>query len=506
MNHRAYRMPAWLSAGTPLTGISLALMLSLPPTATQAQNAPKAQRISTGEVKQRMRAQPQGATVPAQITKQGNSMVLQTADSAVKVNNADYLGQQVRQMPVQATVTEGPGDSVEIKAVELQATKRWNDRSPAWRARYGNVDAAQKKLSGIAEKALSAEATDSDLKQLKQSVEDTEQQVIKAYRALPESQRQEQRALVEQHAELRRLNKSLYGIDRDDRYPPQAYERIYANSRGAFALRVKGQDKPRCSAVLIGEKLALTNNHCILEEAPEELEAVFDYEDDLSGQHMTSKVFPLSNIRLTDEDERGKLDFVLLELGANADGALPGRVYPVQCLSLKPVKRDDPLYVVGFPLGEPRTVHDNAFVYFPFRVTPDEYAEIKMLVSAEFDSIEAEEQSYREGKLKEFVDSYQLRENGGQPYYEYISMRFDQQPTIGADSDTYHGNSGSPVYNRRTHAVIGLLFDGQEDLSEPWAAGWRAHEAVLPITQVVERLDNAAPAWREDPRVCVQSN
>ena len=127
-----------------------------------------------------------------------------------------------------------------------------------------------------------------------------------------------------------------------------------------------------------------------------------------------------------------------------------------------------------------------------------------MLVSAEFDSIEAEEQSYREGKLKEFVDSYQLRENGGQPNYEYISMRFDQQPTIGADSDTYHGNSGSPVYNRRTHAVIGLLFDGQEDLTEPWAAGWRAHEAVLPITKVVERLDSAAPAWREDPRVCVQ--
>jgi hypothetical protein len=501
MSHRTSPTLAWLSAGLPLA----AVLLTVSPMATQAQNAPKAQRISTGEVQQRVRARPQGATVPAQITKQGNSMVLQTADSAVKVNNADYFGQQVRQMPVQAVVTAGPGDSVELKDVELQATKRWNDRSPAWRARYGNVDVAQKQLSTVAEKALSAEATESDLKQLKQSVDHAEQQVIQAYQALPAAQRQEQRALVEQHAELRRLNKSLYGLDRDDRYPPQAYERIYANSRGAFALRVKGQAKPRCSAVLIGEKLALTNNHCILEEAPEELEAVFDYEDDLAGQHMPSKVFPLSNIRLTAEDERGNLDFVLLELGANADGKLPGKVYPVQCLSMKPVRRDDPLYVVGFPLGEPRTVHDNAFVYFPFHVSPDEYAEIKMLVSAEFDSIEAEDLSYREGKLKEFVDSYQLRDGaGGEPYYEYISMRFDKQPTIGADSDTYHGNSGSPVYNRRTHAVIGLLFDGQEDLTEPWAAGWRAHEAVLPITKVVERLDSAAPAWREDPRVCVQ--
>jgi len=149
-------------------------------------------------------------------------------------------------------------------------------------------------------------------------------------------------------------------------------------------------------------------------------------------------------------------------------------------------------------------VHDNSFVYFPFRVTPDEYIDIKLRVSAEFDSIEAEDQSYREGKLKEFVDSYQLRESDGDPYYEYISVRFDHQPTIGADSDTYRGNSGSPVYNRRSHAVIGLLFDGQEDLSEPWAAGWRAHEAVLPITKIVERLDTAAPDWRNDPRVCVK--
>ena len=495
MNHRVSRLSAWLAAGS-------LLLTAAGPSPAFAQDAPKSQRISTDELKQRVRAKPQGAAVPAQITKQGANMVLQTADSAVKVNNADYLGQQVRQMPVQAVVAPGPGDSVELKDVELQASKRWNDRSPAWRARYGKLDSAQKKLDEAAQSALTESASESDLKRLKQSVEEAQKEAVQAYRALPASQRQEQRAIVEQHAELRRLDKSLYGLDRDDRYPPQAYEKIYANSRGAFALRVKGQDKPRCSAVLIGEKLALTNNHCILEEAPDEMEAVFDYEDDLSGQHMAAKSFPLTDIRLTAEEERGNLDFALLELGPNADGALPGKVYPVQCLSMRQVKRDDPLYVVGFPLGQPRTVHDNAFVYFPFRVMADEYAEIKMLVSAEFDSIEAEDASYREGKLKEFVESYRLQDDGS---YEYISERFGNQPTIGADSDTYHGNSGSPVYHRRTHAVVGLLFDGQEDLTEPWAAGWRAHEAVLPITRIVQRLDSAAPGWRDDPRVCVLS-
>jgi len=474
-----------------------------------AQDAPASQRISSGALREQVRRRPQGVTVPVEITKQGDKAVLQTADGAVRVANPNVIAQQVRQMPVQAVVSDAaggaPGDAaggaVHVQDVQLQASKKWNDRTSAWRAKYRRLDAAQRRLDAVAERALAPEATDVDLRQLKQATDAAQQQVVAAYKTLPESDRAEQRVLVEQHAELRRLEKSLYG--RDDRYPPQTYERIYANSRGAFALRAKREDKPRCSAVLIGERLALTNNHCILEEAPDEFEAVFDYEDDLAGNRMPRKAFPVADIRFTDEDARGKLDFALLELGANADGALPGAQYPVQCLSQAPVRRDEPLYVVGYPLGEPRTVHDNTFVYFPFRLSGDEYVELKLLVRAEFDSLEAEELSYREGKLKEFTDSYRLREDGDEPYYEYISVRFGEQPTIGVDSDTYRGNSGSPVYHRRSHAVVGLLFDGQEDLSQPWAPGWRSHEAVLPIAEIVERLDAAEPAWRSDPRVCV---
>jgi V8-like Glu-specific endopeptidase len=470
-----------------------------------AQDAPASQRISSGALREQVRRKPQGVAVPVEITKQGNRTVLQTADGAVRVANPDVIAQQVRQMPVQAVVSDAGGGSsagaVRVQDMQLQASKKWNDRSAAWRTKYRRLDAAQQRLDRVAERALAPDASEADLRQLKQATDAAQQQVVAAYKTLPESDRSEQRALVEQHAELRRLEKSLYG--RDDRYPPQTYERIYANSRGAFALRAKAEDKPRCSAVLIGEKLALTNNHCILEEAPDEFEAVFDYEDDLAGNRMPPKAFPVADIRLTDEDARGRLDFVLLELGANADGALPGAAYPVQCLSQAAVRRDEPLYVVGYPLGEPRTVHDNTFVYFPFRLSEDEYIELKLLVSAEFDSVEAENLSYREGKLKEFTDSYRLREDGDAPYYEYISVRFGEQPTIGVDSDTYRGNSGSPVYHRRSHAVVGLLFDGQEDLSQPWAPGWRSHEAVLPIAEIVERLDAAAPEWRSDPRVCV---
>ena len=370
-----------------------------------AQDAPTSQRISSGALREQIRRRPQGVTVPVEITKQGDKVVLQTADGAVQVANPNVIAQQVRQMPVQAVVSDAasgaPGDAaggaagsapdgaVQVQDVQLQASKKWNDRTSTWRAKYRRLDAAQQRLDTVAERALAPDATDADLRQLKQATDAAQQQVVAAYKTLPEGDRAEQRVLVEQHAELRRLEKSLYG--RDDRYPPQAYERIYANSRGAFALRAKREEKPRCSAVLIGEKLALTNNHCILEEAADEFEAVFDYEDDLAGNRMPKKTFPVADIRLTDEDARGKLDFVLLELGANTDGALPGAAYPVQCLSQAPVRRDEPLYVVGYPLGEPRTVHDNTFVYFPFRLSEDEYVELKLLVSAEFDSLQAED-------------------------------------------------------------------------------------------------------------------
>lgn len=493
------RRPSWS------TVVAMAMLLPGLPMSASAQDPSPEQRTSTRALERELQRRPQGVTVPAEITKRGAELVLQTADAAVPVANSDFLGQQVRQLPVEAVVSQGPDESVNLVDVKLQATKRWESQSTGQRRRFGSVDTAQRQLSAAADTALRADSTEADLRQLKQAVDATQEQVLLAYKAIPSAQRSEQRILVEQHGELRRAQKSLYGLSRDDRYPPQAYERIYANSHGTFALRVKGADKPRCSAVLIGESLGLTNNHCILEELPGELEAVFDYEDDLDGNHLTSQVFPIGDIRLSSEEERDNLDFVLLRLDANAEGKLPGSVYPVQCLSLANVRRDDPLYVIGFPLGEPRTVHDNTFVYFPYQVNEDEYAELEMLVRLEFDSVEAESQSYINGKLKEFTDSYRkVTGADGATGYEYVSVRFDNQPTIGADSDTYRGNSGSPVFSRRSHAVIGLLFDGQEDLSQPWQPGWRSHEAILPITRIVERLDIADPAWRSDPKVCIR--
>ena len=141
--------------------LCLALCACLPgPVNAGAQDAPREQRISTGELREQVRRRPQGVVVPVEITKQGGRVVLQTADSAVNVSNAGAVAQQVRQVPIQAAVGAGPGDSVELQNVQLQATKRWNDLAPTQRAKYRRVDAAQRRMSNIAVTALGANATE----------------------------------------------------------------------------------------------------------------------------------------------------------------------------------------------------------------------------------------------------------------------------------------------------------------------------------------------------------
>lgn len=449
-------------------------------------------------------ARNQRATVPAEMSKKGADVVLQMKDQSLKVSNPSVLAAQVRQLPVDVVLTPDAAGQPQVESMNLQATEAWKAKTSATKSRYESVTQAHLELEAIAQRALANDSTPQDLRDLDRGVKSAQQTIIDAYKQLPQEARREQRDLVEQHRELQTASKALYGVNRDDRYPPAAYTRIYENSRSAFALAVVNEATPRCSAVLIGNALALTNNHCLLENIPEELEARFDFESDLDGNLLTQRVFPVVDFQIATEEARGKLDFVLLQLGTDPSGKLPGEYYRPQCLSTKNVSRDDALYVIGHPLGGPRTVHDNAFVYFPFRVTPEQLLELEILVRSEFDSFEAEDASYREGKLKEFKDSYLEKSEDNATWYEYYSARFGNQPTIGADCDTYRGNSGSPVYDRHSHYIVGLLFDGQEDLGQPWKPGWRAHEAILPIGMVLSQIKATLPDWNiEGSGVCL---
>ncbi len=86
--------------------------------------------------------------------------------------------------------------------------------------------------------------------------------------------------------------------------------------------------------------------------------------------------------------------------------------------------------------------------------------------------------------------------------YENFSKRYGGSPTIGANTDTFQGNSGSPVYRRIGSKIIGLLFAGEPDVSTGFSPGWRRHEAILPITEIVKDMTALNPNWMKVNAVC----
>ena len=95
--------------------------------------------------------------------------------------------------------------------------------------------------------------------------------------------------------------------------------------------------------------------------------------------------------------------------------------------------------------------------------------------------------------LESLKASYTLDPSSGN--YLQHSQEYADTPAIGADCDTFQGNSGSPVYHKSRHMVIGLIFAGEEDRPEPWQAGWQRHEMVLPIKPVLDVIKQSVRNW-----------
>jgi hypothetical protein len=437
-------------------------------------------------------------TVPVELGRQGQDLVIKAADAAVPVANADILPDRVQQLQVQAQLTFDPAlDMVRIDKLTLDPVATWNARSDRDKDRFAVANAAHERLETVADRALAPDATEEDLTALAEQVQATQAAIVEETQGDAPLTAEDEAELRAQYMALRRTNKAIYR--HDDRYRPMAYTRIYENSRGSLGLVRRGESQPICSGVLVGENLALTNFHCINTLLPEDLKVQFNYELDLDGSSLPSRSFPVTAFLASNSEATGS-DFALLELGPDGPAnEQAGQVFPPQCLSTVRVQRDDPLYLVGHPDRAPRTVHDNAFVYFPFRITKGEMQVLKWLVEDEFAGVED-----AQAQIDSFLASYRAVNAGGVEMFEHHSQRFNGRPTIGADADTYHGNSGSPAYSRKTHDIVGILFAGEEDVTEAWIPGWRSHEAIVPITEVMRHLDGALPGWRSRPGVCIK--
>ena len=304
--------------------------------------------------------------------------------------------------------------------------------------------------------------------------------------------------LCQQLANLNSEKKAIYL--REDNYLPEIYRRIFSNSRHAVAIVERGADL-QGSGVIIGRNLILTCLHVVDLFDADQLEVWLDYERGVDGIHKKMRVFSVDKIVWKGEKEEGSnddpLDFALLEIGKDREGKLLSElgIHSQAAISTANVRREDPIYVVGHPQGRPRMVHDNAFVLFPFRLRSEkDLIKLRMLTCGEnMHKLPKEE---IDEILKQIEDSYRKRVISPQKtIYENYSVKHGN-PAIGADCDTFHGNSGSAAYHRKTNAVIGILYAGEKDQNQAYTAGWRRHEAILPIVKIVEQLDAKLPGWR----------
>lgn len=329
-----------------------------------------------------------------------------------------------------------------------------------------------------------------------------ENAIIEAFLSLDAADAEGRSRLIDLFSTTLRTRKAIYG--RSDLYRPMIYQMIRDASRGSVAIVEKNPDRVRCSGVLVGQNIVLTALHClngVIVSA--EIKVWFNFEKDLAEPPHNLPVTSYSVDQLLVQGstlphpEAGRMDYALLRL-SQTDGRDAGQTFTARCLSRERVRYDQALYVVGHPLGAERTVHDNGWAIFPFLVTREEFGRLLMLVETEF-----KDSPDHNAAIANFRESYVKSTDGGQELYRNFSARWNFQPTIGVEIDTFHGNSGGPVFGRIDQNVVGIVIDGEPDDAGPWVPGWRRHEAVLPASEILADIEAQRPELiNADIQVC----
>ncbi|MEM9751758.1 MAG: serine protease [Planctomycetota bacterium] len=388
------------------------------------------------------------------------------------------------------------GESVNLESIDYAVKADWERFK-------SNVDLENESIAGYAAAMQSlSDLLDSeaevDREQLLDALDAAQNQAAYAHKQLAESEQTELRkSLCAQFVSLVDSEKATFG--RADLYAPMVYSQIYMNSQSCVGIVQDGKKKPHASGVLIGKNLILTAAHAFRDVPAGDCEVWFDFEE--SGPNrIAHSAYPIKKVvfeglrhRITNK----RMDFVLVEIGLdtenNAASATPS------FLDSMVAPRDTPIYVVGHPGGERQTIHDNAFVLYPYRVSKWGLEKLRMIICAESGTLEE-----RERRLAELNASYRWDELS--EMFILLSRRWDDHPTISADCDTSKSVSGGPAYSRETNGVIGILFRGEYDSKAPYQASWRRHEAIVPVQAMLEQLDDPQQGlknWRSKYQVRV---
>lgn len=369
-------------------------------------------------------------------------------------------------------------------------------------------------------------SSENHIEQLVIHAGNTQKEIIKIYSELPASKRETAapqlgKLYVQARAAEDRasIQKSIYG--QNDQYSPDTYRQIFERSQSVCYLNNLNKRVGTC--FMIGTNLVLTCNHTLaIPHAeddyyePEDLRVSFGQGSDPESE----EIYEVDEIVFqgiaggVDGIKVDAMDFALLKVGQGKVSGKPPSENGVQPLKIHRDTRtpkNTAVYVIGYPgLTGQKTVADNARIFLGFNVTPNTrlgyelevYEELERLREKAYEETKdkaealqavAREKAELEGRqlLDRFKLSFKSGESTPPRWYLISSLIGDPpHPAFALDSDTYHGNSGSPVFERVSSEVVGVLFRGSPDKASNFEVGYLRHEEAIPLYVL---LDN----WRE---------
>ena len=181
---------------------------------------------------------------------------------AIPLANSRELSSTVVGLPVRVSLESADGGFA-AKSIVLEAVAAWADATRTTQA-YPGVERMAGDLRQASERAFRSGAMGPGeaLSELIASSRELEREIASALTDLPADQGQERAALRERLRDTRTTTKALYL--RSDMYRPEAYKRIFDNSRGSTAIAVRGVSPPYCSGFLVAKDAILTARHCLL--------------------------------------------------------------------------------------------------------------------------------------------------------------------------------------------------------------------------------------------------
>jgi len=431
-----------------------------------------------------------------------NAVVGKTADGKVQVRDAQFkllssLDKAAAQVPNGAAKTE-------LKT---------------------SIDDLRSKVSDVV-----ADGTAETAKEAANSITTTQEALASAYLSLnqrqqPDAVRKLGTAYFDTVRSKKRLNKAIYQYD--DQYAPETYRAIYDQCKSVARL-VQGTGRNRLpigTSFLVAKNIVATASHCLRDRydediAPQSLHFEFETiaED---GSHRQSS-FPAARVVVngfkdfTNVPIDQRLDFALVELGTDGSGKTPDAAgfKPLQiCKETDQVKRERAVYVVGYPNGGEKTVADYARVFVPYEASDKMHAGFELEIGGQITNAEERarqdpDQASRDLQLRIcqknaevlrqlFIASFKPITRNNDKWWLFVSAFLADkdnppQPAIALDSDTFHGDSGSPVFLRGSSEVIGVLIRGAPDVQD-LKVSWTDHEEAIPIQCVMDAWNTLRP-------------